>query len=186
MSEEKKERKQVKRERNPDGTFAPGNGFSEKYEDEFVDKLYEFFSQPLTKIEYEEEYDKDGNIKYKKPIEMISDFPTFGMFARSIGVSVSAIEAWAGLKFDGKYKKPRFATAYACVKEWAAGMMESGGITGKLNANMVKFVLTNDYDKQDKQIIQSTVGNVDEKTLDLIRKVERRLRDGESDEEETD
>ena len=148
MSEEKKERKTVKRARNPDGTFAPGNGFSEKYDDEFVDKLYEFFSQPLTKIEYEEEYDKDGNIKYKKPIEMISDFPTFGMFARSIGVSVSAIEAWAGLKFDGKYKKPRFATAYACVKEWAAGMMESGGITGKLNANMVKFVLTNDYGKK--------------------------------------
>jgi hypothetical protein len=145
MSEEKKK---VKRERNPDGTFAPGNGFSAKYKDEYADMLIEFFSQPLTKIEYEEEFDKDGNVKYRKPIEMVVDFPTFGMFARSIGVSVSAIQAWAGLKEDGKYKKPRFAIAYACAKEWAEGMMESGGITGKLNANMVKFVLTNDYGKK--------------------------------------
>lgn len=150
MSEEKKneEKMKAKRERNPDGTFAPGNGFATKYKDEYADKLLEFFSKPLSRIEYEEEYDKDGNIKYKKPIEMIDDFPTFGMFARSIGVSVSAIKAWAGITQDGQYKKARFALAYACAKEWAEGMMESGGITGKLNANMVKFILTNDYGKK--------------------------------------
>lgn len=150
MGEEKnsKERKNGKQERNPDGTFALGNECAAKYEDEYADKLLEFFSKPLSRIEYEEEYDKDGNVKSKRPVEMVEDFPTFGMFARSIGVSVSAIKAWAGITYDGQYKKARFAFAYACAKEWAEGMMESGGITGKLNANMVKFVLTNDYGKK--------------------------------------
>ena len=172
--------------RNPDGTFAPGHTFSEKYEDDFAVKLEEFFSKPITRIEYEEQFDSDGNVKSRRPIEMVEDFPTFGMFARSIGVSVSAIKAWAGITENGKYKKPQFASAYARAKGWAEGMLESGGITGKLNANMVKFVLTNDYGKEDKQIIQNSAGDVDEKTLELIRKVEARLRDGESKDKETD
>lgn len=143
MSKEK-----AKRDRNPDGTFAPGNACSVKYKDEYADMLYEFFNKPLSRIEYEKEYDKDGNVKRERPIEMIEDFPTFGMFARHIGVSVSAVKAWAGITEDGNYRHARFALAYACVREWAEGMMESGGITGKLNANMVKFVLENDYGKK--------------------------------------
>lgn len=158
----KKSEKKVDRERNPDGTFAPGNGFANKYKDEFADQLLEFFSKPMTRIEYEEEFDKDGNLKHRKPVEMVEDFPTIGMFARSIGVSVSAVQAWAGLKEDGRYRKARFATAYACALEWAGGMMESGGLTGKLNANMVKFVLTNDYGKKNDATITLDVSLPDE------------------------
>jgi hypothetical protein len=157
MSKEK-----VKRERNPDGTFAPGNGFAAKYEDRFADDLLEFFSKPISRIEYEREYDKDGKIRSEKPIEMVEDFPTMGMFARSIHVSVSALKAWAGITENGKYRKARFASAYACVKEWAEGMMESGGITGKLNANMVKFVLTNDYGKKNDATLTLDVTLPDE------------------------
>lgn len=160
--------------RNPDGTFAKGNVFSEKYDDSYADELIEFFSKPLTRIEYKKTYFK-GELSSETPIEITNDFPTMGMFARRIGVSVSALKAWAGITEDGKYKHDRFASAYACVKEWAAGMMESGALSGKLDTNMAKFVLTNDYGKQDKQVVDTNITGIDEKDLALIRKVEARL-----------
>jgi len=161
--------------RNPDGTFAKGNDFAEKYRDEYADKLIEFFSQPLSRVEYKRTYNKDGGVKSEVPIEFKADFPTMGMFARSIGVSVSALKAWAGITEDGRYTHARFASAYTRVKEWAGGMIESGALSGKLDANMAKFVLTNDYGKQDKQVIDTRVTGIDEKDLALIQRVEARL-----------
>lgn len=171
--------------RNPDGTFAAGNEFAEKYKDEYADMLLEFFSKPISKIEYKKNYFK-GELSSETPIEFIEDFPTMGMFARSIRVSVSTLKAWAGVTFDGKFKQDRFASAYACVKEWAGGMIESGALSGKLDANMAKFVLTNDYGKQDKQVIDTHVTGIDEKDLALIQRVEERLKsrgtnDGDKD-----
>lgn len=161
--------------RNPDGTFAKGNVFSEKYDDSYADELLVYFGKPITRVEYKKTYFKDGTIASEFPIEFTDDFPTMGMFARRIGVSVSALKAWAGITEDGKYKHDRFASAYACVKEWAAGMMESGALSGKLDTNMAKFVLTNDYGKQDKQVVDTNITGIDEKDLALIRKVEARL-----------
>ncbi len=161
--------------RNPDGTFAKGNDFAEKYDESYADKLIDFFSQPLTRIEYKRSYYSNEQLKEEYPVEITSDFPTMGMFARSIGVSVSALKAWAGITEDGRYRHDRFASAYACAKEWAGGMIESGALSGKLDANMAKFVLTNDYGKQDKQVIDTRVTGLDEKDLALIRRVEARL-----------
>ena len=168
-------KKAATQNRNPDGTFAKGNSFAEKYEEQYADKLIEFFSQPLSRIEYKRTYDENGNIKSEKPVEIVNDFPTIGMFARSIGVSVSAIKSWAGITEDGKFKHDRFAAAYAKVKEWAGGMLESGSISGKLDSSMAKFVLTNDYGKQDKQVIDATVNGLSEKDLALIERVAARL-----------
>ncbi len=162
------------RGRNPDGTFAPGNDCAEKYDDKYADMLLDFFSKPLSRVEYKRTY-KAGEIASETPIEFINDFPTMGMFARSIGVSVSALKAWAGITEDGKYRHARFASAYARVKEWAGGMIESGALSGKVDANMAKFVLTNDYGKQDKQIIDTHVNGIDEKDLALLQRVEARL-----------
>jgi hypothetical protein len=164
-----------KTERNPDGTFSVGNTFSEKYKDEYADKLIEFFSKPLTRIEYKKNYNKNGDIESEYPVEFVEDFPTMGMFARSINVSVSALKAWAGITEGGKYKHDRFSLAYACVKEWAGGMIESGALSGKLDSNMAKFVLTNDYGKQEKQVIDTHVTGINGETLALIEKVEKRL-----------
>ncbi len=161
--------------RNPDGTFAKGNDFSEKYDESYADKLTEFFNQPLTRIEYKRTYNKNGDLESEYPVEFVNDFPTMGMFARSIGVSVSALKAWAGITENGKYKHDRFAFAYARVKGWAGDMIESGALSGKLDANMAKFVLTNDYGKQDKQVIDTRVTGLDEKDLALIQRVEARL-----------
>ena len=169
--------------RNPDGTFAKGNDFSEKYDESYADKLIEFFSKPLTRTEYKRSYFQNGQIKDEYPVEITEDFPTMGMFARSIGVSVSALKSWAGITENGRYKHDRFASAYARVKEWAGGMMESGALSGKLDANMAKFVLTNDYGKQDKQVVDTRVTGIDAKDLALIQRVEARLsgkKDGEN------
>ena len=168
-------KKSTTKKRNPDGTFAKGNDFAEKYDDSYADKLIEFFSQPLTRTEYKRSYYQNGQIKDEYPVEITTDCPTMGMFARSIGVSVSALKSWAGITEGGKYKHDRFASAYARVKEWAGGMMESGALSGKLDANMAKFVLTNDYGKQDKQVIDTRVTGIDEKDLALIQRVEARL-----------
>ncbi len=161
--------------RNPDGTFAKGNDFSEKYEERYADMLIEFFSKPITRTEYKRSYYQNGQVKEECPVEFNNDFPTMGMFAQSIGVSVSALKMWAGVTEDGKYKHDRFASAYARVKEWAGGMIESGALSGKLDSNMAKFVLTNDYGKQDKQVIDTRVTGIDEKDLALIQRVEARL-----------
>lgn len=166
--------------RTPDGRFAKGNDLSEKYEEKYADELLKFFSQPLSRIEYKRTYDENGNIKSERPVEIVNDFPTMGMFARSIGVSVSAIKTWAGITEDGRFKHERFAAAYAKVKEWAGGMLESGAISGKLDASMAKFVLTNDYGKQDKQVIDATVNGLSEKDLALIERVNARLKEGDA------
>ena len=168
-------KKSTTKKRNSDGTFAKGHDFSEKYKDEYAEALIEFFSQPLTRTEYKRTYNKNGDIESEYPVEFTNDFPTMGMFARSINVSVSALKAWAGITEGGKYKHDHFASAYARVKEWAGGMMESGALSGKLDANMAKFVLTNDYGKQDKQVIDTRVTGIDEKDLALIQRVEARL-----------
>ena len=183
MKEKKERKKPTKKKesipqegRNADGTFAPGNNFAGVYQEDFADKLLEFFSQPLSHIEMKKTYFK-GELSAEIPIEFVSDFPTMGMFARSIGVSVSALKAWAGITEEGKYLHPRFASAYACVKEWAEGMMESGALAGKLDANMAKFVLTNDYGKKDSKVVETKVPEIDEKTRAVIERVAKRLGD---------
>lgn len=175
----KKKNETVKEGRNADGTFAPGNNFAEVYRDEFADKLLEFFSQPLTYTEMKVTYFK-GEVSSETPVEFVRDFPTMGMFARSIGVSVSALKAWAGITEDGRYLHPRFASAYACVKEWAEGMMESGALSGKLDANMAKFVLTNDYGKKDSRVVEAKT-EIDERTRAVIERVAKRLNSSTND-----
>ncbi len=154
---QKKEGEKSATGRNPDGTFAQGNAFAEKYQDRYADLLVAFFSKPISHVEYTRTYYKDGQLKSETPVEFVNDFPTMGMFARSIGVSVSALKAWAGITEDGRYKHDRFASAYARVKEWAGGMMESGALSGKLDTGMAKFVLTNDYNMNDKHEVTYTV-----------------------------
>ena len=161
--------------RNPDGTFAVGNVFSAKYDDKYADMLIEFFSKPMERIEYSEKYNSDGICVAKTPIEFTNDFPTMGMFARSIGVSLSTVRDWAGVHNDGKFVQPRFAIAYACVLEWAGEMIESGALSGKLDSNMAKFVLTNNYGKQEKHVIDNNIKGLDDKDMELIRRVEARL-----------
>ena len=51
----------------------------------------------------------------------------------------------------------------------------------ELDANMAKFVLTNDYGKQDKQVVEQSVQGLSERDLDMIRRVEERLARSEGD-----
>ncbi len=161
--------------RDEKGRFTKGNTFSDKYDEKYADALIEFFKKPLVRIEYEKHYDKDGNLLEEIPIQFVDAFPTMGMFAMSIGVSLTTIKSWAGISDGGQYMKPRFAAAYQRAKEWAGGMIESGALSGKLNANMAKFVLTNDYGKRESQEINVRPSDMSEKDLALIRRVEARL-----------
>ena len=185
---EKKNISSYNRKRNPDGTFAKGNDFSDKYKDSYADDLIKFFSQPLSRIEYRKEYDKDGNLISETPVEIMGEFPTMGTFAMSIGVSVSTLKSWAGISDGGKYAHERFAKAYQRAKEWAGGLMEAGALSGKLNANMAKFVLTNDYGKEERQVIEQNLSGISERDLALIKRVGERIAassaEGDNGEEE--
>lgn len=158
--------------RNPDGTFKEGNQFSEKYKESYAKKLIEFYSQPL--VREETRPTKNGGMV---TVTVTNQFPTLGLFARSIGVSVTAIRAWAGVSYGGKYRHDRFAIAYTRVLEWAEGMIESGAMTGMYDANMAKFVLSNDYGKREAPIVENNVtARIDEADLEMIRRVEERLK----------
>jgi hypothetical protein len=137
--------------------------------------LVEFFSKPLERVEYARKYNSEGRCVQETPIQFINDFPTMGMFARSIGVALSTIKDWAGITKGGQFKQSRFALAYACVIEWAGEMIESGALSGKLDSNMAKFVLTNNYGKQEKHVIDNNIKGLDEKEMEMIRRVEARL-----------
>lgn len=157
--------------RNPDGTFCAGNQFAEKYKESYAKKLIDFYSQPLVREETRQ--GKNGMVT----VTVTNQFPTLGLFARSIGVSVSALKAWAGITHGGKYRHDRFASAYARVLEWAEGMIESGAMTGIYDANMAKFVLSNDYGKREAPIVENNVTpQIAEADLEMIRRVEARLR----------
>ena len=173
QNEEKKLKKKnaSNQKRNPDGTFAKGNDFSEKYKPKYAQDLIDFFNKPLMRQE-ERKTAKGGTVLVSVP----NEFPTMGLFARSIGVSVSALQAWAGLTHGGKYKHNQFAAAYVCVKGWAEGMIESGALIGVLDSNMAKFVLTNDYGKKEAPLVENNVTGIDEADLEMIRRVEARLR----------
>ena len=66
--------------------------------------------------------------------------------------------------------------------------MEAGALSGKLNANMAKFVLTNDYGKEERQVIEQNLSGISERDLALIKRVGERIAassaEGDNGEEE--
>ena len=97
MSQTKKPAETKKR--NAKGQFVKGNKIGEetrfqkeneaacKYKEEYCDKLMEFFNQPDVDIQYKEVFDKKGNVVARTPIMLPAAYPTFELFAASIGVT---------------------------------------------------------------------------------------------------
>ena len=166
QEENKKEVKEIK------GRFKKDNTVACKYKEEYCEMLIEFFSQPATRIEFKETYYK-GQLTSKIPIVLANEYPTFEMFAAKIGVTVNTLLNWCK-----EYN--RFATCYARAKEMQLAKLTSNALMGLYNPLYAKFEAVNNHNLRDKQEVETNVSGkletpVDEKTLALIERVERRM-----------
>lgn len=80
--------------------------------------------------------------------EMI--YPTFELFADSIGVTNDTLLNW-------REKYARFRVAYDRCKNIQKGRTISGGLTGKYNPQIVKFMAINNFGMAEKSEHDSTV-----------------------------
>ena len=71
-------------------------------------------------------------------------FPTFELFATSIGVVPNTLLNWCE-------KHPRFEAAYALARELQLGIAIRGATEKNYDGNFTKFILMNRYGFKDKQ-----------------------------------
>lgn len=187
MSQTKKPTETKKR--NEKGQFVKGNKIGEetrfqkeneaacKYKEEYCDKLMEFFNQPDVDIQYKEVYNAKGEVVSRTPIMLPAAYPTFELFAASIGVTTGTLKNWCE-------QHPRFKDCYARAKEIQLGKLTSNALRGLYNPIYAKFEAVNNHNQKDKQEVETNVSGVglDDKTRALIERVERRLHDGEKKE----
>lgn len=150
--------------------FKEGNEAASKYKDEYCEKLLEFFSGPDTEVHYKRTFDRQGKVISETPIVMPAEYPTFELFAASIGVTTQTLLEWC-------QKYPRFLICYARAKELQLGKLTSNALRGLYNPIYAKFEAVNNHNQKDKQEVDANVSGVvlDDKTRALIERVERRL-----------
>ncbi len=157
--------------------FEKDNKAASKYKPEYCEMLIDYFNQPSTKVEYKETYYK-GELNSRTPIVMPAEYPTFELFAAKLGVSVRTLKNWCE-------EDPRFADCYARAKEIQYGKLTSLAVMGIYNPVYAKFEAVNNHDKQDKseveQKVSGNIGGIDDKTLKLIERVEKRLNGNKKD-----
>lgn len=170
------------KKRNERGQFVKGNEIGKetrakkgdqlalKYKQEYCTKIIDYFSKPSIRVEYKENYVK-GQLSSRTPVLLPEEYPTFEMFAASIGVSVRVLADW-------RNKYPQFADAYARAKEIQLGKLTSCAVMGLYNPLYAKFEAVNNHDQKDKSEVETSVVPVDERTLALIQRVEARLNNG--------
>ena len=173
--------------RNAKGQFVKGNIIGEetrfqkdnaaacKFKEEYCDRIIEFFSQPAQKTEYKEIYFK-GELTSRVPIVVATEYPTFELFAASLGVTTETVKNWTEIS-------PRFKSCYARAKEMQLGKLTANAIAGLYNPVYAKFEAVNNHGKADKQEVETNVvGGLDEKTLAMIQRVGERLNGKKEDE----
>lgn len=178
------------RKRNSKGQFVKGNKIGRetrfqkeneaacKYKEKYCDKLMEFFNQPDVEIQYKEVFNRRGEIVARTPIMLPAAYPTFEIFAASIGVTTRTLLEWSK-------QYPRFSDCYARAKELQLGKLTSNALRGLYNPIYAKFEAVNNHNQKDKQEVETNVSgfSLDEKTRALIEKVEKRLYDNHGNKE---
>lgn len=149
MGEEKKDKKK-KVGKNSKGRFTNGNTYGEgakkdKYKAEYTNQLIDYFSEPPTRVEYIERYDKAGNVTEREPVVLGADYPTFEGFAIKIGVTARTLENWAA-----RYPTT-FGRAYERAKDVQKNMIIVNALGGRYNGNFAKFVASSQFDMAEKE-----------------------------------
>lgn len=148
------------------GETSPAN----KYKDEYCEAIIAYFAEPKSEILYKRSFYKDGTLKSEEPIILPPKYPTFELFAASIGVVNNTLLNWCK-------RYPQFSNAYAIAKNLQLGIAKQNGVAKTYDSNFTKFLLVNDHGYTDKAQIESHNENINFNTgdLDLIEKLYKRL-----------
>lgn len=111
--------------------FAKGNTLSKKYKTEFADSLFRYF------------LDSQGS-----PI-----MPTLEEWAIVNHIDIRTAYYW----ISDEEKYPRFASVYAQCKALQKSKLIQLGLTELYNAQIVKFLLTNNHGMSEKAVSDTTV-----------------------------
>jgi hypothetical protein len=161
-----------------DTRFREGHDFSNKYKEEYCDKIIEYFSKPVTRTEYKEIL-RNGEVVAREPIEFIEPYPTFEGFAVSIGVVHDTLLEWQKVH-------PQFRTAYIQAKNIQYDKLSGNTVIGRYNPVFAKFLAVNNFGMSDKQEVESKVqakveSGIDAKTLAMIERVSKRIENERKD-----
>ncbi|MCD8309443.1 MAG: DNA-packaging protein [Clostridia bacterium] len=134
----------------------PGDKLACKYKPEYGEQMLAFFTR-----DYDDFY------------------PTFQRFAVNIGVVVNTLLEWCE-------EYPQFANYYERCKALQLDMLTVNAMNGKFNPNYAKFEAINNHGLREKQEIETNVSGsvdigIDDKTLAMIERVGKRLKNGEKD-----
>lgn len=120
--------------------FMPGNDMSLKYDDVFVEYLYEY---------YDEGY---ASVGYVFPVR--SGFQTWLRKIKGIYISQRSIELWSS--GEAEYAQ-RFATAYKELQSAAEALLHSGALSKRFDAGYSKLLASAIYGIREKTETDSRV-----------------------------
>jgi len=73
-----------------EGETSPAN----KYKAEYCEAIIAYFAEPKSEMLYKRSFYKDGTLKSEEPIILPPKYPTFELFAASIGVTRGTLLNW--------------------------------------------------------------------------------------------
>lgn len=125
--------------------FKKGNTYAVKYKPEYCTDILKYFEEAQEKVTilYEEEYYKDGSLKYKKPVILPPKLPTLEKYAFKISVDMDTLKNWTR-------KYPSFRNAYARAKEIQLCIIKENAMNKQYDSNFAKFLCVNNHDMADK------------------------------------
>ena len=146
----------------PTNAFSDGNTISTKYDDIYIDYLYEYYD--------------DGY----KDIDRV--FPTKGGFVswlrkkKNIKITCTTINSWSSGEAEYAHG---FCDAFKECEQMAEDLLHSGALSRKFDSGYSKLLASACFGIREKtevkQEVEARVGGIDEKDLALIHKVEARL-----------
>lgn len=143
--------------------FSADNFFASKYKEEYCDLILSFFAEPDIEVIYEESYYQNGNMKSRKPIILPPKYPTFELFAASLGVVPDTLRNWCDTY-------PRFRLAYAQAKTLQLGIAKKNGVSKMYDGGFLKFVLVNDHGMTDKTNVEQSQEAPFEVNINVVNK----------------
>ena len=119
------------RKRAENGTFLPGNE---------IGKETRFRENNQSACKYRKEYCDQILAYFQDPD---NPFPTFELFAETLGVTHHTLLNWCE-------SSARFSDAYERCRNIQKGLTLAGGMTGKYNPQIVKFMAVNCFGMKEK------------------------------------
>ncbi len=139
-----------------------GHDYSLKYDDSFIDLLYEYYDGGYADI---------GSVFPTK-----SGFPRWLRVIKGIYISQRSMALWTS--GEAEYAR-KFAETFEELHNESADMLHSGALSKRFDPSYSKLLASACFGIREKtevkQEVEARVGGIDEKDLALIHRVEARL-----------